>query len=98
VVVVRQRLAPGQMGRMQQPLLAGLLSLLHLLLAQGYLAELASIAPLAIWDCSARIWRGEVHSCHGRSSPAAAPAGVAAHGFTALCPDPVVEIEPISAG
>jgi hypothetical protein len=52
----------------------------------------------AIWDCSARIWRGEAHSCHGRSSPAAAPAGVAAHGFTALCPDPVVAIEPISAG
>ena len=33
--VDRQGLAPGQMGRTQQPLLTGLLALLHLLLALG---------------------------------------------------------------
>jgi hypothetical protein len=35
MVVVHERLAPVQMGRSQQPLLAALLAVLHLLLAEG---------------------------------------------------------------
>ena len=85
MVVVRQGLAPGQMGSSQQPLLAGLLALLHPLLAEDIkkldgapARRTERCAQSSVSACAARLCQWErIHasrSCRSRIGRAASAA------------------------